>query len=130
MIPYLHGVIGLDEKTTIHKLKQKVKHFCKARDWDQFHNAKELAIGIVTEAGELLQPLRFKSEEQMKELFSDESKKNEISLELADVLYFTLRFAQMNDINLATALDRVLEKNETNYPVNMTKGSNLKRNEY
>jgi len=45
----------MDNKTNINELKEKIKRFCEERDWDQYHNAKELAIGIVTEASELLQ---------------------------------------------------------------------------
>ncbi len=50
----------MDHNTNIQELKQKVKDFCDERDWDQYHNAKELAIGIVTEASELLDHFRFK----------------------------------------------------------------------
>ena len=60
----------MDNKTTVEDLKNLVKNFCEQRDWDQFHNPKELAIGISTEANELLQIFRFKNEEQMKELTS------------------------------------------------------------
>ena len=40
----------MDKHTTISEIKEVVKHFCEERDWDQFHNAKDLAIGISTEA--------------------------------------------------------------------------------
>ena len=43
-----------DKKTNIQELKEKVKKFSEDRDWDQFHNAKDLAIGIITESSELL----------------------------------------------------------------------------
>ncbi len=42
-----------------------VKRFCEERDWDQFHDPKELAIGISTEANELLDLFRFKRELDM-----------------------------------------------------------------
>ena len=51
----------MDNETSINELKDKIKKFCEDRDWDQYHNAKELAIGIVTESSELLQHFRFKS---------------------------------------------------------------------
>ena len=41
----------MDNKATIEELKNLVKQFCEDRDWDQFHNPKDLAIGIATECG-------------------------------------------------------------------------------
>lgn len=119
----------MDEKYTIEELKIKVKTFCEERDWDQFHNPKELAIGISTEANELLQIFRFKSEEDMKKIMSSD-KKQEVEEEVADVLYFVLRFAQMNGVDLTKAIINKIEKNNQKYPVEKAKGSNKKYNEY
>lgn len=119
----------MDNKTTVEDLKNLVKTFCEQRDWDQFHNPKELAIGISTEANELLQIFRFKNEEQMKELMSS-NKNNEVQEELADVVYFALRFAQMNDIDLSSAIIDKIVKNNAKYPVDKAKGCNKKYNEY
>ena len=55
---------------TIKNLKQKVKEFCEARVWDQFHGPKDLAIGVITEASELLEHFRFLSEEQAQALLN------------------------------------------------------------
>ncbi len=119
----------MDKKVTIEELKNKVKEFCENRDWDQFHNPKELAIGISTEANELLQIFRFKSEDDMKKLMSSD-KRVEVEEELADVLYFVLRFAQMNEIDLSSAVVNKIEKNNKKYPVEKVKGCNKKYNEY
>lgn len=54
----------MNNKTTLEELENEVKKFCEKRDWDQFHNPKKLAIEISTEANELLQIFRFKSEEE------------------------------------------------------------------
>lgn len=109
--------------------KCKVRNFCEEREWDRFHNPKELAIGISTEANELLQIFRFRSEQDMEELMSSD-KRTEAEEELADVLYFVLRFAQMNDIDLSRALSDKLKKNEKKYPAEKVKGCNKKYNEY
>lgn len=45
----------MDKKTNVQELKEMIKQFCEERDWDQYHNAKDLAIGIITEAAELLE---------------------------------------------------------------------------
>jgi NTP pyrophosphatase (non-canonical NTP hydrolase) len=99
-----------DSNTNIAYLKKKVKQFCKERNWDQFHNPKDLAIGIVTEGVELLDIFRFKSAEEIKELFKNKDKRSQVEDELADVLYFIIRFAQMNNINLTNALLKKLKK--------------------
>ena len=119
----------MDNKTTIEDLKNLVKKFCEDRDWDQFHDPKELAIGISTEANELLEIFRFKDKKQMQELMNS-SRKQEVSDELADVFYFILRFAQMNDIDLSTAVKNKIEKNNKKYPVEKARGSNKKYNEH
>ncbi len=120
----------MDSGTNLEELKKKVKKFCDERDWDQYHNAKELVIGIVTEASELLEHLRFKSPEQVDEMFRDGNIRQEMSEELADVLYFVLRLAQRYEIDLTEALDKKMEKNEKRYPVERAKGSNKKYTEF
>ena len=120
----------MDDKTNINELKQKIKKFCEERDWDQYHNAKELAIGIVTEASELLEHFRFKSEAQVDELFKDESKKQELSEEMADIFYFVIRLSERYNIDLTTELNKKLKKNEQKYPIEKSKGSNKKYTEF
>ncbi len=117
-----------DNNTNILKLKDVVKEFCEERDWDQFHNPKDLAIGMSIEASELLEFFRFKNEDEIKEIFSSD-KRQKIEGEIADIFYGLLRFAQMNDIDLSSALLNKLKKNSEKYPVSKAKGSNKKYTE-
>ena len=119
----------MDNKTTIYDLEQKIKYFCEERDWDQFHNPKDLAIGISTEANELLDIFRFKTDGQMTAMFQDSVMKVHIEEEIADVLFFILRFAQMNHLDLEQCLNDKLIKNAKKYPVDKIKGKNLKYTE-
>ena len=121
---------SLDDKKTIQNLKDIVRQFCEQRDWDQFHDPKELAIGISTEAGELLQLFRFKNKEQMEQMFKDEIAVRKIHDEIADVLYFTLRFAQLYDIDLSEILFDKIEHNDKKYPKEKVRGNNKKYDEY
>ena len=118
-----------DEEKKIHELKEKVKEFCEERDWDQFHNAKELIIALTIEASELLEPFRWKTAEEVEEIMKDEQKREAIGEEMADVLYFLVRLAQRYDIDLSEELDKKMEKNNEKYPVEKFKGSNKKYNE-
>lgn len=119
----------MDDETTIKDLKGKVQKFCEDRDWNQFHNPKDLAIGISTEANELLDIFRFKDEAEIKQMMCDPKKRERIGEELADVLYFVIRFAQMNNFDLSDELQKKIKKNEEKYPILRSKGSNKKYNE-
>ena len=119
----------MDNNTNILKLKQMVQKFCEERNWDQFHTPKELAIGISTEAGELLQLFRFKTEEDQKEMMNNDHKREVISDELSDVLYFVLRFAQMYGFDLSTSLEKKIAKNNEKYSIEKSYNNNKKYNE-
>ena len=121
--------INMDGEATIQELKNKVKKFCEDRDWNKYHNAKDLAIGIITESSELLEYFRFKSEKEIEEIFNSPEKKEKISEEVVDILYFLLRLAQKYNIDLATSLDKKMDKNKKKYPINKAKGSNKKYTE-
>jgi NTP pyrophosphatase (non-canonical NTP hydrolase) len=118
-----------DDVVTIKSLKHNIKTFCENRDWDQFHNPKDLAIGISTEANELLDLFRFKSESEIKKMIKDINKRKAIGEELADVFYFVIRFAQMNDFDLSGELQKKIKENEKKYPISKARGSNKKYNE-
>jgi len=120
----------IDKEKTLEDLKQQVKAFCDARDWDQFHDAKELAIALSIEASELLEHFRWKTKEEVKTKMSNPVKIEEVKDEMADILYFLLRIAQMNNIDLSEALEKKIEKNNQKYPVDKFKGSSKKYNEF
>jgi len=120
----------MDKEVTVDELKAQIKLFCEARDWDQYHNAKDLAVGIVTEAAELLDHFRFKSKEDVEVIMKNPDKRNEISEEMADVFYFTLRLAERYNIDLSDELIKKMAKNEKKYPVEKAKGSNKKYTEF
>lgn len=114
---------------TVKELSDRIKKFCEERDWSQYHNPKDLAIGISTEAGELLDIFRFKDAEDINEIFQNSSKRKKVEDELADVLFFVLRFAQMNDMDLKEILENKIAQNTEKYPVDKVKGKNKKYNE-
>ena len=119
----------MDSTATIDELKNRVRAFCEARDWDQFHGPKDLAIGVATEASELLEHFRFMNDDEASSRLTEPERRQAIEEELADVLFFILRFAQRFDIDLDSALDRKIKKNDQRYPVEKARGSNLKHDE-
>ena len=117
-----------DNKTTIKELKDLIHEFNAERDWDQFHNAKDLAIGISTEAAEVLEHFIYKTDAEIEELFKGK-KRVEIEDEIADVLWGTLMFAERYDIDLSSVLKKKMSKTALKYPINKAKGSNKKYTE-
>ena len=118
-----------DSRTTVEDLKNVVQAYCEARDWDQFHDAKELAISITIESAELLELFRFKSPEDMRRMFATPGSREQIGGELADVLFALLRFAQLYNIDLTAEFFEKMKENERKYPVEKARGSNKKYDE-
>lgn len=105
-----------DKTHTLEDLKKEVADFCEARNWDKEHKPKELAIGVVTEASELLEIFRFLSEKESLEATKNPETRDKISGELADTLCFLLRFAQLYNLDLTESLKNKLKKNALKYP--------------
>ena len=120
---------GSDCDRTMADAKKLVGDFCRERDWDQFHNPKDVAIGISTEASELLQLFRFKDVSELDSLLADPRFSVKVREELADVFYFTVRFSQVTGIDLFSALEEKIAKNAEKYPVDVSRGSNRKYDE-
>lgn len=118
-----------DKETNLQELKDFVQKYCEERDWDQFHNAKDLATALIIESAELLEHFRYKSEKEVEELFKNPEKREHISEEMADILFPLLRLAQKYNVDLADVFKRKMEKNAKKYPIDKAKGSNKKYNE-
>lgn len=109
-----------DKNTTLEILKNQIAEFCTQRNWDKPHNPKDLAVGVVTEASELLEIFRFCSEQQSRDMLQDPCIKESIGDELADTLCFILRFAQLYQFDITSCLKNKLIKNACKYPLDNT----------
>jgi NTP pyrophosphatase (non-canonical NTP hydrolase) len=118
-----------DSSTTIADLKKIVEVFCTERQWGKYHNPKDLAIGIITEASELLEHFRFKSVGEAEMILKDPTGRQLVSEEVGDVLFFLIRFCQKYDLDLATSLRTKIRTNSIRYPLDKAKGSNKKYSE-
>ena len=106
---------------------QKLLNFRKYRDWEQFHNPKNLAISISLEAAELLENFQWRDlEESLK--FARENKEK-ISEEVADLLIYIFYLCNDLGIDFVGAIDKKIEENNKKYPVNKSKGKCNKYNE-
>ncbi len=110
----------------IKALTQKIKKFVNERDWEQFHNPKDLALSLALEAAEVLEHFQWKKPEQVEAHARD--CKEEIADELADVACYLFELADNLGIDLAQAVENKLAKNALKYPVEKSKGRITKYN--
>lgn len=107
-------------------LRARLAEFADERDWDQFHNPKNLAMALAGEAGELLEHFQWLTFEQAANLPPET--RAEVALEAADVLLFLLRLCDKLDIDLAAAAEKKLALNAKKYPVEKSRGKATKYN--
>ncbi len=110
----------------IKKLIGEISNFRDVRDWKQFHNPKDCAISLSLEASEVLEHFQWKNPEEIKKYV--ETNKDEVTEELADVLYWVLLMSGDLNIDIVKAFDKKMLKNAKKYPVNKAKGKHTKYN--
>lgn len=95
-------------------LAARLQAFADARDWGRFHSPKNLASALVVEAGELLEPFQWLTEQQSRELPADV--KDEVALEMADVLLYLVQLGNQLGVDVVEAAHRKVEINEGRFP--------------
>jgi len=113
----------------LEKIQAYQAAFAKERDWDQFHNPKNLAMALAGEAGELLEIFQWLQPQQSVLVSKDPERRIEVEDELADILYYLLRIADKLDIDINEAFWKKTAKNEKKYPVHLAKGRATKYTE-
>jgi NTP pyrophosphatase (non-canonical NTP hydrolase) len=108
--------------SSLDELKEKVKQFNLDRDWDQFHNPKDLVIALFSEVGELAECYRWLNPEEVSRVHLDSDKKKKVEEEVADILMYVLMLAYKTDIDLVKAIEDKLAKNSLKYPLDKSKG--------
>ncbi|MCS7364822.1 MAG: nucleotide pyrophosphohydrolase [archaeon GB-1867-035] len=111
-----------DSSVPINFLKNNVKNFVVERDWEKYHNPKDLAVSISVEAGELLEIFQWRSVDEIMDMIKEEKWINRISEELADIFIYILSMANVLNIDLTTIVLEKLKKNAEKYPVEKYKG--------
>jgi dCTP diphosphatase len=101
-------------------LRDALREFAAARDWDQFHSPKNLAMALAAEAGELLEVFQWLTEEQSRGLTPEAQ--TSASEEIADVLLYLVRLADKLGIDPLEAARRKLAQNAQKYPVDKARG--------
>ena len=105
----------------IQELTEFVKAFIDERDWDQFHNAKDLALALSIEAAELNESFLWKK--------AEDAKPEKVREELADVFIYAFLLARKYNWDIPTLVKEKLVVNAAKYPIEKAKGVAKKYNE-
>jgi len=109
---------------TLESLREALASFASERDWDQFHNPKNLAMALAGEVGELVEHFQWLTFDEARALPA--GTRDEVALEAADVLLYLVRLCDKLGIDLADAARRKLAINAQRYPVDKSQGSAAK----
>ena len=99
----------------IEALKAEIRAFADARDWEQFHTPKNLSMAVAGEAGELVAEFQWLTAQESERSELSAEKLSDIELEIADVAIYLLRLTDALKIDLAAAIRRKLEINESRF---------------
>ncbi len=110
----------MDQQTTIAHLRAAVAQFVARRNWEGYHNSKNLAMSIAIESAELMEHFQWQSLEEAQARLADPAHKAEIAEELADVLIYCLSFANQAEIDISQVVLAKLDKNELRFPPGQT----------
>ena len=106
---------------SINAVIEKVVAFRNERDWEQFHNGKDLAICLNCESSELLELFLWKD--------ADQVNKDKVKEELADVLNSAFLLIDKYELDVDAIISEKLRSNAKKYPVEKSRGSNRKYTE-
>jgi dCTP diphosphatase len=111
----------------LENLRERLRSFAAARDWDQFHSPKNLAMALAVEAGELLETFQWLTDEQSRDLAPEALAA--AGDEVADVLLYLIRLSDQLGIDPIAAANRKLVANADKYPEAKARGNSKKYTE-
>ena len=106
------------------ELRDAMRRFAAEREWERFHTPKNLAMALSGEAGELIEHFQWLTAEESASLPAPV--REEVALEMADVLLYLVRLGDVLDIDLAEAARRKIAINAGRYPVERVRGRAVK----
>ncbi len=109
-------------------IKQLIE-FRRERDWEQFHNPKDIAISLSIEAAELLEWFQWRNKAEIQQMLNSD-KREALEDEIADVAVYLSYLCHDLNIDLEQVIQRKMQKNADKYPVDKVKGRADKYNEY
>lgn len=111
-----------DSTTTVAALRELIANFVDARDWRQFHDAKNLSMSIAIEAAELMEHFQWVRNDALASIADDAGQRQAIREEIADVGCYLLALCNALNIDLASAMHDKIDKNGRKYPADEFRG--------
>jgi dCTP diphosphatase len=96
-------------------LRERLRRFAAERDWEPFHTPKNLAMSVAIEAAEIMEHFQWLTASQSADL--DETARHQVALEIADVLLYLVRLADVLEIDMVAAAREKIGLNALKYPV-------------
>lgn len=119
-----------DQNTNLAELKQLCQQFRDERNWEQYHNPKDLAMALGIEASELTEHFLWQDNEQIAQRLNQDVKfREQVGDELADVIIYCLQMAIRADYDVTSIIAAKMGKNALKYPVAKAKDSAKKYDE-
>lgn len=112
------------EIDSLDTLRLHIREFAQVRAWEPYHTPKNLVMALSVEAAELLEPFQWLTAEQSCKLGADQHEA--VRQEIADVLIYLTRLADLLDIDLLDAAADKLAINARKYPVDKAHGNAFK----
>jgi len=105
----------------MNKFQKQIKKFCEERNWDQFHDPKDILLGIVEEIGEIRNIVKWEQNPKIikKTLLTN---KKEIEDAVGDIYWFLSLLANSCDVDIDEAIKMTIKDNKKRFPVKKTKG--------
>ena len=111
-----------DSTATVADLQTLVQDFVSERNWEPFHDAKNLSTAIAIEAAELMEHFQWLRSDQLDSVVNDPQAMDGIRDEVADVAAYLLSFVSAMKIDLSSALENKMKRNAVKYPADKYRG--------
>jgi len=100
----------------LEELALRLKKFASVRDWEKFHTPKNLAMALGVEVAELTEIFQWLTPEESESVMTDSKLEMAVKDELADIMIYLIRLASVLGVDLRTATNEKIDRNETRFP--------------
>jgi NTP pyrophosphatase (non-canonical NTP hydrolase) len=104
-------------------LQDRLRRFAEARDWQTFHSPRNLALALAGEVGELAAELQWVADGEVPGHLRDPAARTRLADEIADVLIYLVRFADVCGIDILSETHAKIDRNEARFPPALASGA-------
>jgi dCTP diphosphatase len=112
----------MTNKPDLERLAKRIADFCEQRDWNQYHNPKNISMSVAIEAAELMEIFQWLTPDESSETALSNEDRGRVEEEVADIVIYCIRMSQVFHFNLLEAISNKIDKNEIKYPIDIIKG--------